>query len=153
MKKGFKIKFDIHKLIFWLVLSGVSFILLLLIAVLVVPASPEIPDEARVPDEISQELVEVRYRADIKNLMQEFSREAGNLDGLTAASPYLEITKKAKNQALELFVPADLKSMHLDIVVSLNYLENGFSGDEDKLNLGRYGLKKVLTENSWLLNK
>ncbi|MBU0649044.1 hypothetical protein KJ969_03015 [Patescibacteria group bacterium] len=150
-QKGFN--FDFSRLIFWLVFSGASFILLLLMFIVLMPPESGINIQTGGSDELNKQVVEARYKHDIKELLNDYLREIGDLDELVADVSLVELTTQTKNQALELFVSADLKDIHLDIVVSLNYLEAGFAGDEQKLELGKLGLKEIFDKNSWLLNK
>lgn len=143
------LKFDLSKFSFWILLSGVSLALILVIAVgLAGPAAPN--GETDVAPGLSREVIKARYYHDIKVLMSDYLSELGELDELESGDEYLEATRQAKAQALEYFVPEEAKALHLDIVVALNFLEKGFSGSEEDLGEGVAMMKEIIENNSWL---
>ncbi|MDD4994926.1 MAG: hypothetical protein PHW53_00395 [Patescibacteria group bacterium] len=144
-------KFDLSKFSFWLLLSGVSLALILVIAVSMTSPAPSADENGtEVPASLSREVVKARYDKAIKELVSDYSGKIGDLDKLTVRSPYLGLTSEIKVTALELAVPEEAKSMHLDFVIALNFLEKGFGGSAEDLDEGRGMFKQLLEENQWL---
>lgn len=145
----FKIKMDLSRLLFWLILTSTSFILILLIITVLMPVGE--PAQTTLPEIRNGQVITVKYKSDLSDLMEKYIGQLGELSDLTIDSPYLAITKQTKNQVLELIVPGEFRDLHLDIVVALNYLESGFGGDGEKFDLGKKNLEELLEQNTWLL--
>jgi hypothetical protein len=141
---------DFSKLPFWILLSGVSLALILLIGATLFSPRIYAPEGAEVTDSLSREVIKVRYYKDAKALVDQYLGEIGPLSELMVDSPYFETTKAAKNHALELLVPAEAKSFHLDLVIALNFMEKGFGGDEPSLAEGVQRFRILLEDNDWL---
>jgi hypothetical protein len=139
----------LSKLTFWLLFTGVSLALILVIAVSVAQ-NPGVNNGTDVAPGLSREVIKARYYTDVAELVKDYLTTLGDLGALSVTSPYLDATKAAKNDALELLVPEEAKAMHLDLVVALNFLEKGFNGSQKDLAEGVKRLERVLNENSWL---
>jgi len=142
-------KVELSKFSFWILLIGVSLVLILVIAVSTLPRDSVNYDTDVAPG-LSREVIKARYYTGSAELVKSYLQVVGDLDALRVVSPYLDETTAAKNNALELLVPEEAKSMHLDLVVALNFLEKGFGGSQADLDEGVIRLKKVMDENSWL---
>ena len=142
-------KLDLSKLYFWILLTGVSLVLILVISVGLVPGN-QIDNDTDVAPGLSRAVIGARYYADSAELLKTYFEKVGDPDDLTVDSPYLEVTVQTKNSALELLVPEEAKSAHLDMVIALNFLEKGFNGSEEDLEDGVARLRDLIEENSWL---
>ena len=142
-------KLDLSKLYFWILLTGVSLVLILVISVGLIPGN-QIDNDTDVAPGLSRAVIGARYYADSAELVKSYIDKVGELDDLTIDSPYLDITVQAKNSALDLLVPEEAKSAHLDMVIALNFLEKGFNGSEEDLEEGVARLRELFEENSWL---
>jgi hypothetical protein len=142
-------KLDLSKLYFWILLTGVSLALMLVIAVGLVPVS-HVNNDTDVAPGLSREVISVRYYAGAAELVKSYIEKVGELNRLSVNSPYLDATVQAKNSALELLVPEEAKSVHLDLVIAFNFLEKGFNGSAEDLEEGVERLGGIIEENSWL---
>lgn len=123
--------------------------LILVISVGLVPGN-QIDNDTDVAPGLSRAVIGARYYADSAELLKTYFEKVGDPDDLTVDSPYLEVTVQTKNSALELLVPEEAKSAHLDMVIALNFLEKGFNGSEEDLEDGVARLRDLIEENSWL---
>jgi len=139
-------KLDVSKIIFWVLLTGVSLILALTIALTLSPVN-DASNEFEITAEEQEKIVKAQYYRDIKILLDEYAVEVGPIEELETDDDYAEITLAAKSRALDLRAPEDAKAMHLDIVVALNYLAGGFAGDEESLENGKEILGRIIEEN------
>jgi|GEM_PF-2788852 len=140
-------KFDISKAIFWVLLTGVSLILVLVIVITLSPNNNHNGEIELTPEE-QEKIIQAQYTRDITIMFDEYIKEVGAIEDLEVGDGYLEVTKEVKAGALGMSVPEDSKAMHLDIIVSLNYIVAGFEGDEASLNQGKEMLSQILSENS-----
>ena len=140
-------RLDISKAIFWILLTGVSLILVLVIVVTLSPSDNYNGDIELTPEE-QEKIIKAQYNRDIKILFDEYVGEVGAIEDLEVGDNYIEFTKGVKARALNMNVPEESKAMHLDIVVSLNYIVAGFEGDEASLAQGKEMLAKIISENS-----
>jgi len=124
-------------------------VLILVISVGLVPGN-QIDNDTDVAPGLSRAVIGARYYADSAELLKTYFEKVGDPDDLTVDSPYLEVTVQTKNSALELLVPEEAKSAHLDMVIALNFLEKGFNGSEEDLEDGVARLRDLIEENSWL---
>lgn len=143
-------KVELSKFSFWILLIGVSLVLILVIAVSTLPRN-SVGSDADVAPGLSREVIKARYYTNSAELVKAYLETVGDLEALRATSPYLDATVSAKNNALELLVPEEAKGMHLDLVVALNFLEKGFGGSQEDLAEGVRRLEKIIDENPWLI--
>lgn len=143
-------KFDLSKLYFWILLTGVSLALMLVIAVGLVPGN-QVNNTTDVAPGLSREVISARYYVGATELVKSYIAKIGDLNELSVDSPYLEATVQVKNSAFEILVPEEAKSVHLDMVIAFNFLEKGFSGSEADLEDGIKRLRELIEENPWLI--
>ncbi len=148
MKKMHKI--ELSKFSFWILLIGVSLVLMLVIAVSTLPRD-SVGNDTDVAPGLSREVIKARYYAGSAELVKSYLATVGDLNALRVASPYLDETTAVKNNALELLVPEEAKSMHLDLVVALNFLQKGFEGSQEDLDEGVERLDQIIYDNPWLI--
>jgi len=68
----------------------------------------------------------------------------------TEQEKWIDLILKTKNDLLKLKVPAKYKDLHLDLVISFNFLEEGVKGNEEKLKEGEKKLDKIIEQYPWL---
>lgn len=143
-------KLDLSKLYFWILLTGVSLVFILVIATGLVPRN-HVNNDTDVAPGLSREVISARYYSGAAELVKLYLEKVGELDQLKVNSAYLTETVQAKSSALELLVPEEAKSVHLDLVIAFNFLEKGFKGNAEDLEEGVERLGEIIEENSWLI--
>lgn len=109
----------------------------------------------------NKDFVSDNYRKQAKDILSHyFSKKssliingikAGNLSSDESAS-WLNLVREVKNKLLELITPAEYKNIHLNLVLSFNYIEQGiFSKDGDKIKAGEDGINSLVKKYPWLI--
>lgn len=81
------------------------------------------------------------YRTQIKRATQEYKTA---MDASTGDLERLLLTEKTLERVLNLRVPSQYKSLHLDFAVALNLIRNGLRGEEGALEEGQERFASVL---------
>ncbi|MFH1142106.1 MAG: hypothetical protein V1695_00150 [Candidatus Uhrbacteria bacterium] len=63
----------------------------------------------------------------------------------------INILKQVQDQLLAVLVPAEYREAHLEIVIALNLMRQGYLlQDEDQLTEGRARFEQIITSDHWL---
>jgi len=144
-------------IIFSLIILGAGIFLML--ALVGGKKEKAIAPEAAIPQ---KSLAEVRkeYKTEVVAIMSAYVAERGtiNLTFLqgealaTAKKKWLDLVQKTENSLLALKLTAEYQKMHLDLVLGLNFIEQGLKGDSAKTSLGENKINEVLKEYPWLIS-
>ena len=132
-----------HKTWFPLVVIGLSLALILFVAwaYLSRPTSS---------DFISTEIPTVsvnQYKAESRKIMTDFwSQYRNQADDASA----LSFVSETEQKLLALKVPSENRSVHFELVSSLELMWQGIVGDLEKMSEGLARLEKTFSDNPWL---
>lgn len=128
---------------FPLVLFGISLALLLLVWVVF---APQIENQQNVTTEPTVSVEDYQNQARIAS--RDFFNAYNNS---TDQAEQIELVENARNDLLSLIVPGTHRDVHLELVVSLNLIEQGLKNDDQsKVTEGERRLEAVITQHGWL---
>jgi len=88
-----------------------------------------------------------QYQNEAKQIVKDFWLQ---FEAQTDDAARLFFTSEVEQKLLALRVPAEDRSVHFELVSSLELLRQGLVGDVEKLEAGKTRLQKVFSDNLWL---
>jgi len=88
-----------------------------------------------------------QYQNETKLVMKDFFNQ---LTTQADDATRLAFVSETEQKLLALRVPAEGRSVHFELVSSLELLRQGFAGNPEKMTEGETRLRSVFSNNSWL---
>ena len=127
-----------------------TLIFLVLIGVLRITAKrlghEEMPPESRRKEELSQANIKGVYEKKSAAIMRYFTPRVNS----GSTTERLSLVVKTREDLLDLTVPVEYKDLHLNLVIALTKLENGYQGDAARLASGQKDLREIYDSYQWL---
>ena len=98
--------------------------------------------------QISQDTVSsIEYKNSLKEELYQldaaFARAVDNTERVDAIG-------ESRNKILDILVPAEYRDLHLEVAIVLSLLEQGYSGDDARLEEGDRRLGSLYDQYEWL---
>lgn len=135
-----------HRTWFPLVLVLLSLSLISFVAWSLSGVAPAMPEASKVEEPPAVSFVQ--YQAAAREVLGDFQAA---FDADTYWEARLNLVSEIEEKLLELRVPSEGRAVHFELVSALEMIKQGLAGQTDKLSQGQERLKKVFSENLWLV--